>query len=718
MKKTAQVHSRAKIKKYSIGIITAASLLSVLPTEALAGCGRWDIACKIRERVRDAARRAADEARRQAENVRAQTEAAARRAEEESRRQAAATQALAETAAREAERVKAIAEAEAKKLAQQVMDEAIGAAFSELRSVGLDVLANAKTFTDPDLWLREITKAVMIDMAGQQVREGGEETVSYIKDQLGKFSESAPFGDGPVGRQIQAEVEKNSKKALQNVVQEGEKSIDYLNPFKNPILPNSTDFNIAKDMYAFDVPPYSKFSYGTSLQIKPIDGSVDFGKSLPGVAKGSLQSTFPLLWGDNSGASTIFVNAVSDNKFKFQVGAAFGVGTRKADEKIYSDDRKASGQGGANFDVTCSTVVLNMCQLTKISFKLKIEGQRKSNEQLTGGIKKAMASMLIATGYLETVSMLRSSDRARLDSVLRFISSTIEQPMAMIDIAEKTVLVSEDIANKALSRQADVGAVTYLFAAISATNLPSKKWQDKNWKKTTSLGKTAFSLSDIESAEVSLIFDWYNADSLNNQFKPGFSFIGGSNNPLPDMMGIGIGKKIGTEAKYKLGSATAGNETEVGMSATIHTDASFSVMMPLKTAVMDQLDYDYFKSAALNGFNSVKSLATDNFNSIKSLDMSNLNSVYATSINEFNSRSNSAYASARNSFYSVKGQVIDVTKGDFSDIIDNTKTSFGDRIGLGSSKNWDTDAELIQLESELELSDRLNVATSIAIGTL
>ena len=727
MKTTNGIKSLSRSKQLSVRVLAAASLTALLPTDALAGCRRIDVACQLKEaanRARDAARRATDEVRRKADEARAQTEAAARRAEEEARRQADAAKAAEEAAAREAQRVKDIAdearahteaaarfaedearrqadaakaageaatreaqrlkdiaEAEIIRLAQQVMQNTLDTAFGQLRGLGLNVLADAKNFTNPDLWLREITLAVMKDLGGQEIVDVGTESVSYIQNQLGTFSESAPFGNGPVGRQLQNEVEKTYKKALQNATQAGEKAIDYLNPHKNPLVVESSDFNIAKDMYGFDMPSFMRFGYGTSFQVKPLDVAIDGEKRFPGVLKGTLQTTFPLLWGDNNGASTVFVNAVNDKKFKFQVGISAGVGSKKLSR---SDDLKGSAQSLINFDVTCSTVVIGKCQLTKISYKDKLEVQRKSNEEFTGDVKKAvgsmlmatghlqrsseqfarnlknaMASMLMATDYLQTFAVLSKGDRERLDAVLRHVSSTIDQPLAMIDMVENFMSVPQDVAEEALSRQADVGAIAYIFAALSAIDLPSKKWQDDNWKKSTTNYKSAFTISDIEALDLSKLYEWHNADSVNNVFKPGFTFIGGTN-PLPDVIGYEITKKIGTEAKFKLGNpdgvTVKANESEIGISANVNTAASIAMVLPLKTYVMNNLSalYDPIRTSPMTS--------------------------------------------------------------ELSNLIASDKTSFSDRIGLGASKQWSNPAELAELEGALQMTDKLNHATHIAIS--
>jgi len=665
MKNTTQAYSRSRVRQFSVGIIAAASLTALLPTDALAGCRGWDVACKVREaanRARDAARRAVDEARRKADEAQAQTEAAARRADDEKKRLADETKAAADQLAREGKRLEEEAKALANKLLEQAMKEGLDLAFGQLKAVGLDVLADTKQFANPDLWLREITQVVMSDMAGEKVADQGAKAVSYIKNQLGNFSEAAPFGDGPVGKQLQAEVEKTYKKALQNTSAAGEKGLDYLNPLNNPILPSSDDFNVAKAMYSFDLPNFTRFSYSTDLQVKPIDVTVD-AKDLPFLLKGNISTTFPLIWGNNDGATSIFVNAVDDKKFNFTIAAMAGIKSREVENT--TDDRSVSYKDAIKFDVSCSIVNIGMCQLIKITNEHKVELQRKADGKLTEKIRQAVGSVITVVGYMQRLSLIQSNSADALVSVLRQINSSIDQPLAVVDKLDQIVFVADDTVDRALKRHSDLGAITYLYAIITAIPDLKSESKGKNLKRT-------FSLTDLEGADVAEIWEWYNADAANHIFKPGFAYIG--NNPLADVIGFKIGKSIATEATFKLsnldpvgpdgktpvkgedGKDLKADKNSVSASVSVATASNFGVFLPLKSVVMKNF-----------------SMIDQKF---------------------------------RNS--GVTDQVLKVAS--------NSKGSFGDRVGLGASKQWANPTEMQELEGALQLKDSLNLATYVAIS--
>lgn len=647
MKNTIQIHSHSRVKQYSVGIIAAACLISLLPTEALAGCRRHDFICKAKEqanRARDAARRAEDEARRRVDDARQQAEAAAQRAEDEAKRQADAAKATGEAAAREAQRLKDIAEAEANKGLQQAMQESLDVAFGQLRAVGLDVLANTSQFTNPDLWLREVSLLVMKDLAGDMVAQQANETESLFRDQLGNFSESTPFGSGPVGRQLQAEVENVYNKALLNAAPVGEKALDYLNPLNNHMLPKAEDFNIAKAMYAFDIPDFMRFSYATDFAVTPLEGTLDFDKRSPFVFKANVQTSFPLIWGNDTGATTIFVNAVNNSKFNFVVSAGAAFQTRAA--KGDASERKFAFADGAKFDVSCSTSNIGMCQLTKITYESKTELKRKSGTSFQRDIKKAMSSTIIATDMMNKLSLIDNNTKQSLVSVLRKLESTVEQPIEFAGKVEEIVYMPEGSGANAFNRHDDIKATAYIFAAIRALPDVSTKFEGKS-------SKQAISLTQLESADIGLVREWHNADAVNNIFRPGFKFIGG-NNPLPDTIGLKIGKKIATEAAVKFSSLV--NESSVGASMNISTSAAIGAFLPLKTAVMD--NYSMIKQRIINS------------------GMTN----------------------------------------ELQNVISNAKGSFEDRIGLAASKQWDKPAELTELEVGLQMSDNLNLATHISIS--
>ena len=681
MKNAIQIHSHSRVKQYSVGIIAAACLISLLPTEALARCRSHDLICKTKEqlnRARDAARRAADNARHEFEAAArrtadetkrladaakateeaaaretqrlkdiadAEAEATARRVEEETRRQADAAKEMGEAAARETQRLKDLAEAEIKKLLEQAMQEALNVAFGQLRAVGLDVLANTNKFTDPELWLREITLLVMKDLAGDKVAQQGNESVSYIRDQLGNFSETTPFGSGPVGRQLQAEVEKTYKKALLNITPVGEKALDYLNPLKNQILPKDEDFNIAKAMYAYDIPDFMRLSYATDFAVTPLEATADFDKRSPYVLKGNVQTSFPLLWGNDTGATTIFVNAVNNQKFNFVVsaGAAWQSKSLKGDEII---DRKHAFADAFKFDVSCSTQNIGMCQLKKITYESKIEFKRKSATSVVKDLEKAMSSTIIALDMMDKLSLIDNNAKQSLVSVLRKLESTIKQPVEFVDRFEDIVYIPADADANALNRQTDIKAIAYIFSAIRALPDLTRKFEGKT-------SKQAISLTQLQSGDLGLVREWHNADAVNNTFRPGFKFIGG-NNPLPDTIGLKIGKKIATEAAVKVSSLVS--DSSVGASMNVSTSSVIGAFLPLKTAVMD--NYDMIKQRITNS------------------GMTN----------------------------------------ELQNVMSNAKGSFEDRIGLASSKQWDKPAELTELESTLQMRDNLNLATHTSIS--
>ena len=94
---TIRTKFHSRVRQYSVGTMVAACLISCLPTEALAGCGRWDIGCKFREaisRIRQA--RIEEELRRRAEEAARQAAEIARQAAEEARKAAEALARLAQ----------------------------------------------------------------------------------------------------------------------------------------------------------------------------------------------------------------------------------------------------------------------------------------------------------------------------------------------------------------------------------------------------------------------------------------------------------------------------------------------------------------------------------------------------------------------------------------------------------------------------------------------
>lgn len=629
------------LKRYSAALLASVALIGLMPTEALA-CKWHDVKCKAREakkKIEREANKAKEEAQKAAERAEQEAKAAAARAAEEAQRQA-----------------------------QQAYQTALDAAFRDLRDAGLGALADVNKFKDPDFWLRETTRVLVNNVATDAVMDAQVEVTRYITSQLGNFSESAPFGDGHVGRQLQTEVEKTYRKAIHNVAPLGEKVIDYLNPRKNPITPDPSDYEIAKDTYRFDIPSFMRFSYGTALQIKPVDIAVDVDKRIPILLKGSVQSTFPLLWGDRDGASSIFVNAIQDKKFKFQVGIALGVGSKKAEGD--DSDPRFNLQEGLNFDVTCSTAVLNKCQLTKISSKLQAAAQRKPGTALTGKIKRAMSSVAAVQGPMVALGVITESQGRALVNVVEEISSTAGYAASFVDFAADYAFMPDDVATKALKRQSDMGAIGYFFAAVSAFDLNTKK-ETKKGDAYKNPYKETLSISDVESADISRVYEWHNADYAKGVFKPGFSFIG--NNPLPDFQGLELSLKIGTEMKAKAGfpdilgpdgkkdKDAKVNESEIGISANLSTSSSLGVMFPIKANAMD-LGKSLW--SAMNG---------------------------DTALNEA----------------SMKRMVEQVASDGLS---------FGDRIGLGASKNWKDSPELQGMNAKVEnLSDKLNAGSYFVI---
>ena len=87
-----------ELKRYSVGLLTSVVLIGLIPTEALAGCRWYDVACKARE----AAKRAEDAARRAAQQAQDEANRAAEIARQEAERRAREAHATAEQAAAQA----------------------------------------------------------------------------------------------------------------------------------------------------------------------------------------------------------------------------------------------------------------------------------------------------------------------------------------------------------------------------------------------------------------------------------------------------------------------------------------------------------------------------------------------------------------------------------------------------------------------------------------
>jgi len=606
--------------RYGVGVVASTLFVIATPQQALA-CSWWDVPCHAREK--------ADQARREAQR-------------------------LIDEAAAAAEQAKRLAEAEANRLARLAMDEALNSAFSQLRNAGLGVLASTSALTDPDMWLREVTKAMLQDMSGQTLVDGAD----FVRGQLGNFSATAPFGDGPAGRQLELEVKKAYQTALQQSKNAATQSIDYLNPLKNQIVASPEDLAIAKSMYFFDIPSSMRFNYGTSFQTK-VDVLVDpVDKRIPANLKGGVQMSFPLLWGDNKGASTIFVNAVNDKKFKFQVGLSWGLQSKKWD--YYTTDPKGSFMGLMNFDVTCSTVNIGMCQLTKISSKLKLEGQIKTTSGQTGKYTKPMTDILKAAKYLPQFGIITTSQTENLVAVINNLQSSLQQPEKIVNAFTNMQFVSNSTEKNISKRHGDMGGLAMILGAMNAIPLPSSDYWKKNATWNTSGKKVGFSIDDFESIDLSQIAEFYNADAVNNIFTPGFKVIGGSN-PLPDVAGYELTLKVGTEAKLKLSSPDPMNasQSEVSFSGNVNTGATLGAVFPLKTLFMNNLDV------------------------LK---------------NQWNNTG---------------------VSGDMKNIMNSDARSFPDRIDLSASKLWSSQPELQPLITQVPgATDRLTLPVAMVVNGL
>ena len=689
MKNIKQTHSHSRVKQYSLGIIAVACFVSLLPTEASAasflntvkGWGNdiKDGTTNVGNTIANGVQKGVDYTRMGVDEI-----------------------------------SNSVGELDdyAKSMLREGIEKGLEVAFGQLKDVGLGVLADTRKFGDPDLWLREITQVVMSDMAGEKVADTGAETASYIQNQIGQFSEASPFGNGPVGRQLQAEVEKTYKKALQYTTVAGEKTVDYLNPVHNPIYATPEDFKTAKAMFSFDLPNFTRFTYGIDLQIKPLDVTVDNPK-LPFLLKGNISTTFPLISGDKSGATTIFTNAVDDQKFNFSIAAMAGIKSREVAGT--TDDRSISYKDSLKFDVSCSIANIGICQLTKIANERKIELSRKANAQLTEKIRRAMGGVIKVVGYMKRLEIMDDGKVDQLTTVLRHIESTIERPLGLVDKFDQIVFVADSTADKALHRHSDIGAITYLTAAL--TEIPDLKYEGKG----TDFKRT-LSLTDNETADVSYVFEWHNADVKNGIFKPGFAYIG--NNPMVDIIGLKIGKGISTEASFKLsgldptdsegkpvkgedGKDLKASKNSVSASISVATAAGFGVYLPVKIDVMKS-----YGSFDRNFRNSCMSDSLE--------QKSSSSSGWSTPNNQLHKKDRSAKkpssVSQITTSISSEGSGNQCMSDAARKITANLKGSFGDRVGLGASKQWANPPEMQELEGALQLTDKLNLATYIAVS--
>ena len=575
----------------------------MLPSVAIAKkCKSWDVSCKAQK-----------EANQRAQEAQRAASSAQRLAQEQS---AAAIQA-AEKARLEAERLAAASQQWLQSQFSASLDELYG----ELREVGLNQLANVNAITDPDMWLREVVNIIMKDLMGESVMNETLETADYLSQQVGKPSEIHPFGDGPVGKQIHEEVKRAYKKALTNTSDAGETAIDYLNPLKNKISPEAEDENTARAMVGFTIPSFMNFKYGTTLQIKPLEITADVDQRIPVVLKGNVSSNFPLLWGDNNKATTAYANAIDNQRFKFQIAIAAALSSKKAYEA--DEGRKASAEGSLSFDVDCSTVEIGKCQLSKISTKKKVEFKRKSNTSLANQVRKSMALTVVAVQTMQQLALITASRKDELISVLDYLTDAVVAPVNFLDQIDSAIFVPQGTAEKALGRQADMQAMAFMYAIINS--IPSAKWESK----TSFLGKQskrAISIDDIESVDITEETQWINADVVAGVFKEGWRF--NKSYVLPDIHGIALTKKIGTEAKLEFGNvdtkdaagkvSSKANESKIGMSAALMASATVGLEFPTSRAIMKFAQGDRVgdalsnaESMARGGIDDVHSFADD-----------------------------------------------------------------------------------------------------------
>jgi len=323
---------------------------------------------------------------------------------------------------------------------------------------------------------------------------------------------------------------------------------------------------------------------------------------------------------------------------------------------------------------------------------------------------------------------MNGGDVDKLTTVLRHIESTIGQPLALVDKIDQMVYVADDVSDKALKRHADIGAITYITAALTA--IPDLKYEGKgaNFKRT-------LSLTDNEDVGMSTVYEWYNADAKNGVFKPGFAYVG--NNSMADMIGIKMGKGISTEATFKLSGLdptdSDGNpvkddagkvvknadKTSVSSSISVATTASYGVFLPIKIDVMKE--YNKMDSRFQNLADTTTNLIID------TATTSNTNTVIASDTDAPTASNITSTLKHRNKLFSkialLKAHVIQVAKARTDKLkIHQLNTpptpevKFSNKVAIGASKLWWAPDELQALHEGLEHADKLNLATYITIS--